>query len=70
MKQNHLKKLSLNKKAISNLSVGQMRQVNGGGWVIPIIPTQICWITVGTNGCNPITYNCTPITLVCTVNYP
>jgi hypothetical protein len=70
MKQKHVKKLSLQKKAVSNLSSGEMRQVNGGkGIIIPTIPTVLCWFSV-TVTCNPITLGCNPITIACTVTVP
>lgn len=64
MKQNHPKKLSLRKKAISNLSAAQMRQVNGGALFIPNIPTQLCWFTA-TVTCNPVTQGCNSLALTC-----
>lgn len=64
MKQNHPKKLSLRKKAISNLSAAQMRQVNGGALIIPNIPTQLCWFTA-TVTCISLTQGCNSLALTC-----
>jgi Tfp pilus assembly protein PilZ len=54
MKQNHPKKLSLRKKAISNLNSAEMRQINGGGIFVSTYVTQFCNPVIVTAACNPI----------------
>jgi hypothetical protein len=51
MQQKYYKKLSLQKKAISNLDGAQIRQLNGGSVVVSTYLTQYC---INSNACVPV----------------